>query len=392
LLEALLEQLEGDRTSFFDALETLSFGLLRAGKAPTGWQQTLLIVRRHVAQGGLSSPELLPELERAVDGAIRLTSELATSFVVRQREELLLRLRVLSDATARLLSAPDLSTIAEVTGECLPKLGVERGLISLFTSPFGPDATMSPVSSFGLGPRDLPESFPVAALGPDELLRGRSWVVEPLGAGDRPLGLAVLESGLAQASWYERLRDALSAAIQGAQLAQEVQYLVVTDPLTGVNNRRYFTEKIRVELEEKNGSSLPLSLLVLDLDGFKLLNDERGHDQGDRALVEAAGLIRQCLRDSDTLARYGGDEFVAVLPGTNAEQAAAVARRVIRSLPERLFEKTTVKLTCSIGIATSEQEGAIGHAALFRLADQALLAAKRGGKNRAVHARELGEY
>lgn len=389
LLEALLAQLEDHRTAFYDVLETLSFGLLRAGKAPTGWQQTLLVVRRHVAQGGLSSPSLLAELERIIDGAIRLTSELATSFVVRQREELLAHLRVLSDATARLLAAPDLSTIADVTGECFPKLGVERGLISLFSSPFGPDAMMSPVASFGLGLELDSAPIPVAMLGPGGLLRGRSWVVEPLSAGDRPLGLAVLASGLAQASWYERLRDALSAAIKGAQLIQEVQYLVVTDPLTGVNNRRYLTEKIRLELEERNGSHLPLSLLVLDLDGFKLLNDERGHDQGDRALIEAAELFRTCLRDTDTLARFGGDEFVAVLPGTNAEQAEVVAQRVLRSLPVRLLEKTTSRLTCSIGIATSELVGVTSQAELFRQADQALLAAKRSGKNRVVHAREL---
>ena len=389
LVEALLAQLGDHRTAFFDALETLSFGLLRAGKAPTGWQQTLLVVRRHVAQRGLSSPSLLDELERIIDGAIRLTSELATSFVVRQREELLEHLRVLSDATAQLLAAPDLHTISDVARESIPKLGVERGLISLFSSPFDADATMSLVSSFGLGPQHDTAPFPVAALGPDELLRGRNWVVEPLGAGDRPLGLAVLASGLAQASWYERLRDALSAAIKGAQLNQEVQYLVVTDPLTGVSNRRYLTEKVRLELEEKNGSNLPLSLLVLDLDGFKSLNDEYGHDQGDRALVESAELFRQCLRETDTLARFGGDEFVAVLPETNAEQAGIVARRVLQSLPERLLETTTAKLTCSIGIATSEPKGTTTLAELFRQADQALLAAKRWGKNRAVHADEL---
>ncbi len=389
LIEALLDQLEEPRTPFFDILETLSFGLLRGSRAPTGWQQALLVVRRHVAQGGLSSPDLLVELERIIDGAIRLTSEIATSFVVRQREELVEHLRVLSDATARLLAAPDLNTIVDVTRECFPKLGVERGLIQLFASPEGANSVLSCVSSFGMGVP--PDAAPIAegTLGSDALLRGHSWVVEPLGVGDHPLGLAVLASGLAQVSWYERLRDALSAAIKGAHLIQEVQYLAVTDPLTGVNNRRYLTEKIRHELEKRSGASLPLSLLVLDLDGFKMLNDERGHDEGDRALIEAAELFRQCLRDTDTLARFGGDEFVAVLPGANAEQAVSVAMRVLRSLPPGLLARTTARLTCSIGVATSDTDGATSQVELFRLADQALLAAKRAGKNRVVHARDL---
>jgi sigma-B regulation protein RsbU (phosphoserine phosphatase) len=389
-IESLLTQLEEQGTALFDVLELLSFCLLRAGKPTTGWQQVLLVVRRYVAHACLPSASMLPELDRIVGGAIRLTNELTTSFVVRQREELLEHLRVLSNATARLLAAPDLGTIADVTRDAFPKLGVRRGLISLFSPELRPDALSSTAWSFGMGTREEIAPFPVARLGPDALLRGRNWVVEPLGIGDRPLGLAVLESGLAQVSWYERLRDALSAAIQGADLIREVQYLVVTDPLTGLNNRRHLTDKLRQELGGKTGAAQPLSLLVLDLDGFKLLNDKRGHDEGDRALVEAAAVFKQCLRDSDTIARFGGDEFVAILPGTNADNARAVAQRVLRQLPRRLLQKTDTKLTCSIGIATSDAKAAGTQDDLFRLADQALLEAKRQGKNRVIHASELG--
>jgi sigma-B regulation protein RsbU (phosphoserine phosphatase) len=390
VVEALLTQLEEQGTALFDILELLSFSLLRAGKPTTGWQQVLLVVRRYVAHVCLSSARMLPELDRIVDGAIRLTSELGTSFVVRQREELVEHLRVLSDATARLLAAPELGTTAELTRDAFPKLGVHRGLVSLFSPELGPGAMSSAAWAFGMGTREEIAPFPAATLGPDKLLRGRNWVVEPLGVGDRPLGLAVLESGLAQPSWYERLRDALSAAIKGADLIREVQYLVVMDPLTGVNNRRYLTDKLRQELVVDAGAARPLSLLVLDLDGFKSVNDERGHDEGDRALVEAAAVFKQCLRESDTLARFGGDEFVAILPGTNADNARAVAQRVLRRLPRRLLQKTTAKLTCSIGIATSDAGTKGTQDELFRLADQALLEAKRRGKNRAVHASELG--
>jgi diguanylate cyclase (GGDEF)-like protein len=205
----------------------------------------------------------------------------------------------------------------------------------------------------------------------------------------RPLGLAVLQCGLANASWYERLRDALTAAINGAQLMQQVQNLVIKDPLTGLNNRRYLAQKLRLELDAECGELRRLSLLVVDLDGFKALNDERGHDEGDRALIEAGESIKRCLRDTDTLARVGGDEFVVVLPGASAEQAQAIARRVLQALPQALGEKLSAPLTCSIGIATIDGQDRIGEIELFRLADQALLVAKRSGKNRAVHASEM---
>lgn len=388
LLEALGTQLAEQGTRFFDTLEALCFGMLRERKATSGWQNALLVLRRHVARRGVRT-ETLVDLDRLVDGAVRLTSELTTSFIARQREELLEHMRILGDATAGLLAAPDLNTIADVTRSSFPKLGVERGMIFLFTSDYASEVSMVPLSVFGLG--EGATSFDPSSTGLDlnDLAHGRSWVIEPLGTGLRPLGVAVLQAGLNHVSWYERLRDALTAAINGAQLIQRVQRLVITDPLTGLSNRRYLTQKIRQELDPGSSPNQPLSLLVLDLDGFKSINDERGHDEGDRALIQAAASIKRCLRDTDTLARFGGDEFVAVLPGATAEQAKAIARRVLECLPPDLRAALSTTLTCSIGIATIDRDGTTGDAELFRLADQALLAAKRGGKNRAVHAGEL---
>lgn len=387
LLTAMLAQLDEQGTGFYDTLETLCFGLLRLRRPTSGWQPTLLALRRHVARSGLSNPDQLPDLDRFIDGAMRLTSELTASAMMRQREELLEHLRILSDATAGLLAAPDLGTIANVTRSSFPKLGVERGLISVFTSDFGPKASMATLSVFGSG--DVTTSPATTFLGPEGFLRGRHWVVEPLGTAPRPLGLAVLECGLVHASWYERLRDALTAAINGAQLIRQVQQLAVTDPLTGLNNRRRLAEKIREALAPGSHAKEPLSLLVLDLDGFKSLNDERGHDEGDRALIEAAESIKRCLRESDTLARFGGDEFVAVLPNTTRAQAKVVAERVLSSLPAALNSAISTPLTCSIGVATAEDLTATSEAELFRGADQALLAAKRDGKNRVVHESEV---
>ncbi len=388
VLEALGTQLAEQGTVFYDTVEALCFGMLRERKPTSGWQNALLVLRRHVARRGVR-PELLLDLDRLIDGAIRLASELTTSFIARQREELLEHMRILGDATAGLLAAPDLNTIAEVTRSSFPKLGVERGLIYLFTSDYGAEVSMVPLSSFGMGEGATAPAASSTGPGLDELACGQSWVIEPLGTGQRPLGVAVLQAGLSHASWYERLRDALTAAINGAQLNQRVQRLVITDPLTGLSNRRFLTQTLRQELDPECSHRQPLSLLVLDLDGFKSINDEFGHDEGDRALIQAADSIKRCLRDTDTLARFGGDEFVAVLPGASAEQAKAIAGRVLERLPPDLRAAFSTALTCSIGIATIERDGKTGDAELFRRADQALLAAKRAGKNRAVHAREL---
>jgi two-component system cell cycle response regulator len=164
---------------------------------------------------------------------------------------------------------------------------------------------------------------------------------------------------------------------------------VIQDPLTGLNNRRYLAQKLRQALDAASGQLRRLSLLAVDLDGFKVLNDERGHDAGDRALIETGESIKQYLRDSDALARVGGDEVMVVLPGATAQQAQAIARRLLQTLPLALGEKLSVSLTCSIGIATIDGQDKTGEVEFIRLADQALLAAKRRGKSRAVHASEV---
>ncbi len=389
LLEALTTQLEKRDAVFHDTLEVICLRLLRARTITSGWQDALLAMRRHVARAGMSIDKR-GELDRVVEGAMRLTSEMAASYMARQREELLEQLRVLSDATAGLLAAPDLGTINQVTRSSFPKLGVEKGVVYLFTSAFCPDVEATPLSVFGLDNEPPLATLAARNLGQGGLPHRQNWVIEPLGAGARPLGLAVMQTGLAHVSWYERLRDALTAAVNGAQLVEQVQRLVVTDPLTGLSNRRHLAQRIRCELDGELRRR-PLSLLVLDLDGFKALNDEQGHDAGDRALIAAASSIKHCLRDTDTLARFGGDEFVAVLPGATAEQARCIAQRVLENLPPDVLQNVSASLTCSIGIATVEDQIAVSEMELFRLADQALLAAKRGGKNRVVHARDRAD-
>lgn len=390
LCETLVEQVEhAGRLPFYEKIEHLSVELLRHGRAIAGWQATLLLFRRHVSNVGIDILELI---ENILDGALLLASEIATSLLSRQKEELLEQLRALSDTTATLLAAPDMATVASAMHHHLPLLGVHTAVVSLL-SEAEPTLAIPVAAVTPAGPLDL-KPFSLDELAPSHLIRGRHFVLQPLGVRDEKLGLALLQSGMVHPSWYERLRDALSAALKGARLIDElrraqdaVQLLAITDPLTGLNNRRYLSETMRRELAKSRSNSSQLSLLVLDLDGFKLLNDAYGHDQGDRALVLVANVLRECVRESDSLARYGGDEFVMLLPDTSRDLAHRVAARVLDDLPKRLAEFSASEVTCSIGIATTDQ-GEQSDEELFRLADQALLAAKHSGKNRAIHSRE----
>jgi len=158
------------------------------------------------------------------------------------------------------------------------------------------------------------------------------------------------------------------------------------DSLTGLYNRAFLAESIQRELARSRRSSTTLAVLMIDLDHFKKVNDDYGHGAGDEVLMAVSGALRIGLREGDILARYGGDEFCALLPGADAVSAWQVAERVrlqVASLP--LGVAGAVKVRASIGLATSAdlEEGA-GAQALLDRADRALLVAKRQGRDHVV--------
>ncbi len=156
-----------------------------------------------------------------------------------------------------------------------------------------------------------------------------------------------------------------------------------TDPLTGLLNRRAFEEQMR-ELTERN---VPFSLAMLDLDHFKHLNDTFGHDTGDRALRLFTRAMRAGLRDGDIVARYGGEEFVVVLPNTDVAGSAPALHRVRQLLHSHLSNAEVPPFTCSIGLVDSTHGGELHD--LVRAADQALMTAKRQGRDRIVIGDEV---
>jgi len=168
-------------------------------------------------------------------------------------------------------------------------------------------------------------------------------------------------------------------------LEGKLRDMATTDGLTGVANRRYFLELAEQEVSRAQRYSRPMSLLMLDLDHFKSVNDTYGHDIGDMALITAVKAITRILRDQDICGRLGGEEFGVLLPETNEKQAQQTAERVraeVEATPVVLFDGNELKLTVSAGTASLEAEETSTLEVLCKRADVALYAAKNNGRNR----------
>nr|WP_250806980.1 PleD family two-component system response regulator [Neorhizobium tomejilense] len=165
--------------------------------------------------------------------------------------------------------------------------------------------------------------------------------------------------------------------------------LAVTDGLTGLSNRRYLDNHLKVLFNRAAARSKPLSVCITDIDRFKSVNDAYGHDAGDEVLKEFAARVRSTVRGADLACRYGGEEFVVVMPDTDAMSAGAIAERLRSIIESQPFHLKTagimLNITASLGLACSTQ-GAETPEQLLKQADRALYEAKNGGRNRVVAA------
>jgi two-component system cell cycle response regulator len=211
------------------------------------------------------------------------------------------------------------------------------------------------------------------------LLRGleigvNDFLVRPI---DKNEMLARVRTQIKKKRYSERLRDSAHNAIE----------MAITDALTGLHNRRYMETHLTTLVDEAANRGKPIAVLVLDIDHFKSVNDGHGHDAGDDVLREFSLRLRKSIRNIDLACRYGGEEFVIVMPETDISVATMVAerlRRLVANEPFAIQDGTRLlNVTISIGIATAMSPTETA-AAILKRADQALYRAKRDGRNRVV--------
>jgi diguanylate cyclase (GGDEF)-like protein len=214
-------------------------------------------------------------------------------------------------------------------------------------------------------------------------------VVAPLDFGDGDAGLLILGRRMTDAAYephdlalLRALADSSAIALRNAELLDRLRAQATIDPLTGCHNRRGFDEIIHTELTRSARYDRELSLVLLDIDHFKRVNDDFGHEVGDHALQRIGRAVRHTFRSTDSACRFGGEEFALVFPETGKEEAMRLAER-LRILIETLPPNPEVPrtLTASFGVAAYPGDARTA-AELIRAADRALYQAKTGGRNR----------
>jgi diguanylate cyclase (GGDEF)-like protein len=234
-------------------------------------------------------------------------------------------------------------------------------------------------------PRELPERVR-SVVGRESL----DWLGVPLISGSRTLGALVVQSYSGDTRYTDQDKQLLqfvsvqaASAIERKQTETRLRHIAQHDALTSLPNRKLFDERLRTALARAKRDSEMLAVLYIDIDGFKYINDTLGHGAGDRLLHEVAQRIACCVRETDTVGRMGGDEFVVLLTGIKSStQAVLVADKIVAALrwPFELAEGR-FSIAASIGIAVHPEHGSDPQY-LTRQADRAMYAVKKAGGNR----------
>ena len=268
----------------------------------------------------------------------------------------------------------------------LPKLRIAEGVVGFVAERASSIVIPPPQPVQGMPkPARTEPSFPVA-------------LVTPLYSQDRMVAVLALyrtdprkHFGAEDVEMVNFLTEQCGVAIENVYLHEEAQRLSLTDGLTGTWNRRFMQMQFRQVLATATRFDRPFSILMLDLDNFKQINDTFGHQRGDEILIEFSRRVKIALREVDTFARYGGEEFICLLAETDVDGAITTAEKIrdaIRSEPFGDSAERHISLTVSIGVASYPQHGET-YASIVESADQAMYRAKQLGRDRVAVAEKL---
>ncbi|MEW6109107.1 MAG: diguanylate cyclase [Nitrospirota bacterium] len=220
----------------------------------------------------------------------------------------------------------------------------------------------------------------------------------PLLSNKNPIGLLFLASRDIKGKFFDfdiatllsLIGNNFSLILEKIKLFQETKRLSITDGLTGLYNRRYFNKYLDIEIARAKRYNNFFSVMLFDIDNFKKINDTHGHQAGDEVLQELANIFKSVSRETDTIVRYGGEEFIIILPNTSEEETLAFANRIKIAVENNIFvlnNSKTVNITLSGGIASYPQNAGDAKS-LLSAADAALYAAKASGRNKILCFKE----
>ncbi len=358
-------------TADSDTLNTFSNQLVKILQRERVYPQiyrsytTLKVLNEESAQL-LSSLNVGVIAEKLIDGALRIAPSKSVFFLVKGTEVEILHQRGFEDIDKNVVSLKD--TVLNMVVKNKEPLNLSD--VRHYRSPIMPFKTNNIGSVFV-----LPLLFERDLLGIIAIISEETNAFNPY-----------------QIELLKVLGNQASISIANAKFHEEIEKLAITDGLTGLFNHRHFQERLKQEFHRLGRFPEPISLLIIDIDHFKEINDTYGHPVGDSVLKDVSDIIKKTIRNIDVPARYGGEEFAVILIGTNARGALKMAERLRKAVMKKVFsaERKDFQITVSIGLST-RRDTIRNKEEFIEEADKALYHAKKTGRNRSVPWSDIEE-